>query len=521
MSATDFSARRYMKLFVYWPVPCIRHVARRSSSGTASAIPRRPWSIRAVFVYRRRRHLARRLEMNRSFTRAQRAPLSDPRVHVHIEDGRYFSRRRDDRFDLITGEPPPYDLAGVSNLYSREYFQLLREHLAEGGVVTYWLHVRRTAPSAAFKSILRAFCDAFEDCSLWHASDTDFMMVGTHGDVTAPPRKPSSPVADPENHGRDARARPRAPRAARRALHRRRTVLAGAHAGVDAVDDDHPHRLTPSPGGGTGGLAGRRVLRRKCGARALPREPARGADWPASLRERSARFFEHQALLNELLNHTPGRPPGQELPSPRRGFGRLRSPPPGAAPLGQRSGRAARALRAPARVSRTMPTSCGIARSESSRTATPRRGGASAHARQFTVLRYGREVVESRGQRAQAMDVRRAIPRRLPPRTEVAFAVAGASLRGAGGAVGVGAPGMPGNCGKPGITGMGMGRETGRHGKRGGQRGTGAVRKNGGKPGWATSTPEAQRLRLSRPAVSRDPAKGAAWAAERSAPEKA
>jgi hypothetical protein len=31
--------------------------------------------------------------------------------------------------------------------------------------------------------------------------------------------------------------------------------------------------------------------------------------WPASLRERSAPFFEHQGLLSELLNHTPGRPP--------------------------------------------------------------------------------------------------------------------------------------------------------------------------------------------------------------------
>ena len=52
------------------------------------------------------------------------------------------------------------------NLYSREYFQLLRSRLTAGGVVTYWLHTPLMSEPNA-KSILRAFCDAFEDCSLW------------------------------------------------------------------------------------------------------------------------------------------------------------------------------------------------------------------------------------------------------------------------------------------------------------------------------------------------------------------
>ena len=34
-------------------------------------------------------------------------PLQDPRVRVHIEDGRQFLQATGRRFDLITGEPPP------------------------------------------------------------------------------------------------------------------------------------------------------------------------------------------------------------------------------------------------------------------------------------------------------------------------------------------------------------------------------------------------------------------------------
>src|SRR6185369_1818235 len=104
-------------------------------------------------------------------------PLEDPRVRVHIEDGRYFLQTSDRRFDLITGEPPPPGIAGVENLYSREYFQLIHDRLADQGIVTYWLPLADLTDVSA-KAILRAFCEVFDDCSLWNGSGTNLMMVG-------------------------------------------------------------------------------------------------------------------------------------------------------------------------------------------------------------------------------------------------------------------------------------------------------------------------------------------------------
>src|SRR5258705_7699267 len=109
-------------------------------------------------------------------------PLHDPRVRVHIEDGRYFLQTTDLRFDLITGEPPPPGIAGVEHLYSREYFQLIHDRLALGGIVTYWLPLADLGDTSS-KAILRAFCDVFDDCSLWNGSGTNLMMVGSR---TAP-----------------------------------------------------------------------------------------------------------------------------------------------------------------------------------------------------------------------------------------------------------------------------------------------------------------------------------------------
>ncbi len=105
-------------------------------------------------------------------------PLNDPRVRVHIEDGRFFLQTTKNHYDLITGEPPPPSMAGVVNLYSQEYFQLMYDCLNEGGIVTYWLPVYQLTDSGA-KSILKAFCNVFEDCSLWTGAGLDLMLVGT------------------------------------------------------------------------------------------------------------------------------------------------------------------------------------------------------------------------------------------------------------------------------------------------------------------------------------------------------
>jgi hypothetical protein len=74
----------------------------------------------------------------------------------------------------------------VVNLYSYEYFRLLRERLAPGGVVTYWLPVDQLLVKDA-RAVLRGFCDAFPDCSLWGGAALNWMLVGTRDLTTAAP----------------------------------------------------------------------------------------------------------------------------------------------------------------------------------------------------------------------------------------------------------------------------------------------------------------------------------------------
>jgi len=180
MSGTTIPSRRYMKLFVYWPMavrPDLKHalLIAYGVGNTAKAMTDTK-SLDTIDVVDISRDV---LEMNALvYPRMTDQPVHDPRVRVHIEDGRYFLQTTDRRFDLITAEPPPPGIAGVENLYTREYFQLIHDRLAEGGIVTYWLPLHALSDLST-KAILRAFCDVFEDCSLWNGVGTSLMMVGT------------------------------------------------------------------------------------------------------------------------------------------------------------------------------------------------------------------------------------------------------------------------------------------------------------------------------------------------------
>jgi hypothetical protein len=180
MSTTGYGVRRYQKLYVWWPAAVHPSLRRALLIGygvgnTAKALTDTP-GIASIDLVDLSPDILSMAPL--VFADEREQPLRDPRMHVHIEDGRYFLQTSDRQFDLITGEPPPPGIAGVENLYSREYFQLMRDRLAEGGVVTYWLPLADLSDISA-RAILRAFCDAFEDCSLWNGSGTNLMLVGS------------------------------------------------------------------------------------------------------------------------------------------------------------------------------------------------------------------------------------------------------------------------------------------------------------------------------------------------------
>ena len=180
MSTTRTSAKRYMKLYVYVPLafnPDTRDALLISfgvgSTGKALTDSRGLQKIDIVDISEDI------LEMSTIVYPGEGNPLRDKRVRVHVEDGRFFLNTTSNRYDLITSEPPPPKHAGVVNLYSQEYFKLIRKRLNPGGYASYWLPVQQLEPVETL-AIVRAFCNAFDDCSLWSGAGLDWMLLGSN-----------------------------------------------------------------------------------------------------------------------------------------------------------------------------------------------------------------------------------------------------------------------------------------------------------------------------------------------------
>lgn len=80
------------------------------------------------------------LRVDRLFAKANRHALTDPRVRVHVDDGQSFLRAVPRRYDIIVSEPSNPWIAGIGDLFTREFFELARARLNPGGVFTFWFH---------------------------------------------------------------------------------------------------------------------------------------------------------------------------------------------------------------------------------------------------------------------------------------------------------------------------------------------------------------------------------------------
>ena len=118
----------------------------------------------------------------RLFQSANRGVLSDPRFHLLQGDGRAFLQQTSRRFDLIVSQPTNPWVAGVTNLFTREFFRTARERLEPGGVLAVWVQGYAMHPDD-FKSIVRTFQEIFPHCQLWEesAGGGDYYLLGRRG----------------------------------------------------------------------------------------------------------------------------------------------------------------------------------------------------------------------------------------------------------------------------------------------------------------------------------------------------
>ncbi len=104
--------------------------------------------------------------------------LEDRRVRVIPTDGRNYILATPKYYDVITAEPSNPWIAGIANLYTREFYQVIKSKIKEDGIFAQWFHNYSMSPDD-FRMVFRTFAEAFPHVSLWSMKESDFLLIGS------------------------------------------------------------------------------------------------------------------------------------------------------------------------------------------------------------------------------------------------------------------------------------------------------------------------------------------------------
>jgi spermidine synthase len=107
--------------------------------------------------------------------------LSDPRVHIVIDDARNFLLTTREKYDLVLSEPSNPWIAGVAALFTNEFYAAVRRTLAPGGKFVQWIQAYSLAPTD-LKMVVATLMPHFAEVTLWRAAGPDLLLLARSDD---------------------------------------------------------------------------------------------------------------------------------------------------------------------------------------------------------------------------------------------------------------------------------------------------------------------------------------------------
>jgi spermidine synthase len=132
----------------------------------------------------------------RLFKAVNRNALEDPRTHVHIDDAKTFMALAPRKYELIISEPSNPWVAGVSGLFSRDFFRAAEQHLTEDGVLVQWIHTYESSEEI-IKLVIRTLRDTFPHATTW-LGPTDLILVASRKPLNFDAQEVARRLAIPE-----------------------------------------------------------------------------------------------------------------------------------------------------------------------------------------------------------------------------------------------------------------------------------------------------------------------------------
>jgi len=123
------------------------------------------------------------------FSEANYGVASNPKVQIVYDDARHYVLTTREKFDVITSDPIHPWVKGAATLYTKEYFEHVKEHLNPGGVVTQWVPLYESTEDAV-RSEIATFLQVFPNGTVWRNDDVN----GLGYDVVLAGRLEDTPI---------------------------------------------------------------------------------------------------------------------------------------------------------------------------------------------------------------------------------------------------------------------------------------------------------------------------------------
>lgn len=122
------------------------------------------------------------LEAKKFFAPFSEGALEDPRLKLVEDDGRSFILGSPVKFDLIVSEPSNPWIAGIGNLYTKEFYEGARRQLNQGGIMAQWFHLYAVTEDD-IALVYRTFFSVFPHGGLYRTSAGDILLIGSENPI--------------------------------------------------------------------------------------------------------------------------------------------------------------------------------------------------------------------------------------------------------------------------------------------------------------------------------------------------
>lgn len=118
------------------------------------------------------------VEAGKAIAGGEIAALQDPRVRINFNDARNTLLVEPTKYDVIAAQPSHPWLAGAANVFTKEFWGIIKSRLNEGGVFGQWVNLFKMDVTT-LRSILKAFYEVFpHGMSFANLSTGDLVLFG-------------------------------------------------------------------------------------------------------------------------------------------------------------------------------------------------------------------------------------------------------------------------------------------------------------------------------------------------------